>query len=239
MKMALTADEMKKAAATVALDYIKPGMTVGLGTGSTAKHFVDGLAERVKGGLNVTCVATSQVTAEHAKSVGLTLKSLHDAPFIDVTVDGADEFDPQLRLIKGGGGALLIEKIVASSSRYMIVIADESKRVDALGKFPLPVEVVPVAVSATAWKIERAYDANKMKIKMVVRGGGKDGKAFRTDVGNVIVDCWVEGGVITDPDRLDIMLNNIPGVVNNGLFIGICGQVLVGTQTGVTSLEKQ
>jgi ribose 5-phosphate isomerase A len=236
--MAMTADEQKKAAALAALEYIKPGMTVGLGTGSTAKHFIDALAERVKSGLQISCVATSQATADQAKRLNLPLKQLHDAPFIDMTVDGADEFDPQLRLIKGGGGALLIEKMVATSSRYMIVIADESKRVEKLGKFPLPVEVVPIAVSATAWKIERAYVANKMKVKMVVRSA-KDDKAFRTDAGNVIIDCTVEGGVINDPDRLDIMLNNIPGVVNNGLFIGICGQVLVGTPNGVVSLERQ
>jgi ribose 5-phosphate isomerase A len=235
--MAMTADELKKLAALAALDHVQSGMTVGLGTGSTAKHFVDGLAARVAGGLDVSCVATSQVTAEHAKRVGLQLKQLHDTPFIDLTVDGADEFDPQLRLIKGGGGALLIEKMVATSSKKMIVIADESKRVEQLGKFPLPVEVVPIAVTSTAWKIERVFFNNKMKVKMVVRST-PDKKAFRTDTGNVILDCHPEGGVITDPDRLDIMLNNVPGVVNNGLFIGICTIVLLGTENGVVSLER-
>ncbi len=234
----MTADEKKKAAATAALDYVTSGMTIGLGTGSTAKHFVDGLAALVKGGMQISCVATSQATADQAKRLGLPLKQLQDAPFIDLTVDGADEFDPQLRLIKGGGGALLIEKMVATSSKRMIVIADESKRVEQLGKFPLPVEVVPIAVSSTAWKIERAFFANNMKVNMVVRSG-KDDKAFRTDAGNIILDCSPEGGVINDPDRLDIMLNNVPGVINNGLFIGICNLVLMGTADGVRLFERK
>jgi ribose 5-phosphate isomerase A len=229
--------EQKLNAAYAALEFIKPGMTVGLGTGSTANFFAQALSEQVKAGLQLAgVVATSQKTVEVAKSLGLPLKSLNDAPFLDVTVDGADEFDMEFRLIKGGGGALLIEKMVASSSRYMVTIVDEAKKVDKVGKFPLPIEVVPIGVKATAWKIERAYDAIGMKCKMVVRG--KDGKPFRTDAGNVLIDCHAGGGPITEPERLEIMLNNIPGVVNNGLFIGICGIVLMGTNEGATKFVK-
>jgi ribose 5-phosphate isomerase A len=232
----MSAETQKKAAALAALELITPGMQVGLGTGSTADYFTQGLAAKVSAGLDVTCVATSHRTSELAKSLGLPLLRLDDAPFIDITVDGADEFDDELRLIKGGGGALLIEKIVATSSRRMVVIADQSKHVRQLGAFSLPVELVPVGVKATAWKIERAFLAVGLKVKMTVRS--KDGKLFRTDVGNVIVDCAPEGGVLNEPNRLELMLNNIPGVVNCGLFIGICTDVYIGTDHGVTVLQK-
>jgi ribose 5-phosphate isomerase A len=153
---------------------------------------------------------------------------------LDVTVDGADEFDPNFQLIKGGGGALLSEKIVASSSRYMIVIADKSKKVDTLGKFPLPVEVVPFGVNATAWKIERALRLLNLKGKLVLRL--KDGKPFRTDNGNAIIDVGL--GAIPDPNRLSMYLNNIPGVVEDGLFIDICTIILMGTDSGVETFKK-
>jgi ribose 5-phosphate isomerase A len=232
----VSADDQKKAAAFAALEGINPGMTVGLGTGSTANFFIQALGAKVKAGLDVKCVPTSRTTHELATSLGIPLTTLDESPYLNVTVDGADEFDSEFRLIKGGGGALLFEKIVASSSRHMVVIADASKRVSKLGKFPLPVEVVPFGVKSTAWKIERAFEAIKMKAgKMTVRM--KDGKPFRTDAGNVIIDC--SGGEITDPDKLDIMLNNIPGVVNNGLFIGICGIIFVGTDKGVERLERK
>jgi ribose 5-phosphate isomerase A len=203
-------------------------MKVGLGTGSTANYFIRALAEKVRGGLDVKCVATSKASGDLAKSLGLELITLEDAPFLEVTVDGADEIDSDFRLIKGGGGALLLEKIVATSSRHMVVIADESKRVAKLGKFPLPVEVVPFGVKATSWKMERAFKMVGMEPKMTLRV--KDGKPFRTDAGNVIIDC--ASGVIKDPERLEIVLNNIPGVVNNGLFIGIAGIALIGKADG-------
>lgn len=227
-KKAATADEQKEAAGYAALKFIKAGMKVGLGTGSTANYFIRALAEKVRGGLDVKCVATSKASADLAKSLGLEIITLEDAPHIEVTVDGADEIDGDFRLIKGGGGALLLEKIVATSSRHMVVIADESKRVAKLGKFPLPVEVVPFGVKATGWKMERAFKMVGMEPKMTLRV--KEGKPFRTDGGNVIIDCAC--GVIKEPDRLEVILNNIPGVVNNGLFNGIAGIALIGKADG-------
>jgi ribose 5-phosphate isomerase A len=227
-KKAATADEQKEAAAYAALKFIKPGMKVGLGTGTTANYFIRALAEKARGGLDVKCVPTSKASGDLAKSLGLELTTLEEAPFLEVTVDGADEIDADFRLIKGGGGALLLEKIVATSSRHMVVIADESKRVAKLGKFPLPVEVVPFGVKATGWKLERAFKMVGMEPKMTLRV--KEGKLFRTDAGNVIIDCAC--GVIKEPDRLEVILNNIPGVVNNGLFNGIAGIALIGKADG-------
>jgi ribose 5-phosphate isomerase A len=230
----VTADEQKKAAAIAALDYIKPGMKVGLGTGSTADHFIRALAEKARGGLDVECVPTSGQTQALASSLGLRMTTLEKVPLLDVTVDGADEFDPDFQLIKGGGGALLSEKIVATSSRYMIVIADSSKQVPVLGKFPLPVEVVPFGVNATAWKIEQALRILNLKGKLVLRL--KDGKPFRTDNGNVIIDAAI--GAIPDPARLTVRLSNIAGVVETGLFVDICSIILMGTDSGVETFKK-
>jgi ribose 5-phosphate isomerase A len=227
-KKNLSADDMKKAAAVAVLPKIQNGMVVGLGTGSTANHFTHALAEKVKAGLKVECIPTSEATAKLAASLGLKLTTLEDHPFIDITVDGADEIDADFRLIKGGGGALLIEKIVASSSKFMVVIADESKQVKTLGKFALPVEVVPFGVKATAWKLERAFKTFDMEPKLTLRT--KDGKAFRTDAGNCIIDCAC--GEIKQPDRLEFMINNLPGVVNNGLFVGICGVAYIAKSDG-------
>lgn len=223
-----TPDEMKKAAALAVLPRIENGMKVGLGTGSTANHFTQALAKRVNEGLDVLCVPTSQTTAKLAELLHLKLTTLEENPFLDITVDGADEIDADFRLIKGGGGALLFEKIVATSSRYMVVIADESKQVKTLGKFALPVEVVPFGVKATAWKLERAFKMVGMEPKMTLRT--RDGKVTRTDAGNCIIDCAC--GEIKDADRLEMVLNNIPGVVNNGLFLGICGIAYIGKADG-------
>ena len=231
----MSADDQKKAAAEAALDYVKDGMKVGLGTGSTASHFIHALAGAVKKGLKVECVPTSKATYDLAKSLGIPLVNFETVPYLDLTVDGADEFDPKFRLIKGGGGALLSEKIVASSSRHMVVIADESKRVETLGKFPLPVEVVPFGVKATAWKMERALKFLKLEGKMALRVNGK--QPFRTDGGHCIIDIKI--GAIPDPERLDAVLNTTPGVVETGLFLGICGIVLMGTPKGVEKFERQ
>jgi ribose 5-phosphate isomerase A len=229
----LSADDMKKAAALAVLPKIQDGMIIGLGTGSTADHFTRGLADKVKAGLKIKCVPTSEATAKLAQSLGLVLTTLDEHPFIDITVDGADEIDADFRLIKGGGGALLIEKIVGSSSKFMVVIADESKQVKTLGKFPLPVEVVPFGVKATAWKLERAFKTFDMEPKITLRT--KDGKVFRTDGGNCIIDCAC--GEIKQADRLEFMINNLPGVVNNGLFIGICGVAYIAKADG--SVEEK
>lgn len=230
----MTADEQKKAAAMAALEYVKAGSKVGLGTGSTANHFITALAEKVRGGFDVECVATSRASFQLASSLGLKMTTLEKQAHLDVTVDGADEFDGNFQLIKGGGGALLVEKIVATSSRYMVVIADQSKKVNALGKFPLPVEVVPFGVNATAWKIERALKICDLKGKMQLRL--KDGKPFVTDSGNAIIDVTI--GHIPEPRRLDNLIKSIPGVVDHGLFIDICGIIMMGTDDGVQTLRK-
>jgi ribose 5-phosphate isomerase A len=231
----VTAEEQKKAAAIAALDYIKPGMKVGLGTGSTANHFITALAEKVKKeALDIQCVATSRQSYKLAADLGLKMTNLDNQPRLDVCVDGADEFDDNFQLIKGGGGAMLIEKIVATSARFMIVIADESKKVAALGKFPLPIEVIPFGVNATAWKIERALRILNLKGSMVLRL--KDGKPFETDCGNVIIDAAL--GHIPEPGRLSALLNSIPGVVEDGLFVDVCGIVLMGTKDGVKTFRK-
>lgn len=234
--MAVTnADKQKQAAALAAFEYVKPGMKIGLGTGSTANMFIEELGKRVKNGLDVQCVPTSRATFTLAKSLGINVINFETAPYLDLAVDGADEFDTEFRLIKGGGGALLSEKIVASASRYMVVIADKSKQVKQLGKFPLPVEVVPFGVKSTAWKIERALKHLKLEGKMVLRS--KDGKPFVTDAGHYIIDISI--GSIPEPEKLDGYLNNTPGVIDTGFFIGICGIVLMGTDQGVEKLERK
>ena len=226
---------MKQAAAKAALDYVKPQMKIGLGTGSTASHFVRLLGEKVKEGLEILAVPTSEATRKLAQDLKIPLTNLENHPFLDLTVDGADEFDDNFQLIKGGGGALLVEKIVASSSRHMVVIADESKQVKMLGRFPLPVEVVPFGVKATAWKIERALRICKLEGKLALRV--QDGKPFRTDAGNVIIDVAL--GKIPEPERLSNLLSITPGIVDHGLFIGICGIILVAGKDGVKTLRKQ
>lgn len=231
---ATSADDQKKAAALQALKLVKTGMNLGLGTGSTANHFIRALGAKVKEGLDVKCVPTSRATAELSKELGIPLTTLGDHPFLDLCVDGADEFDDKLRLIKGGGGALLIEKIVASSAKEVVIITDESKRVKTLGKFPLPIEVVNMGIKATAWKIERAFRMLGMKPKMTLRM--KDGQMFRTDMGNSIIDAACDE--IKEPERLEFMLNNIPGVVNNGLFIGIASRVIMATSKGTEEITS-
>ena len=225
---------MKKAAALGALKLVKPGMKIGLGTGSTANHFIEALGLKVKEGLDVLAVPTSKASKELAEKHGIPLTTLEVHPHLDLTVDGTDEFDGEFRLIKGGGGALLFEKIVASSSRFMVVIADESKKVKKLGKFPLPVEIIPFGTKATAWKMERAFKLLKLDAKMTLRV--KDGKPFLTDSGHFIIDCALEA--IPEPERLDSLLNSIPGVVETGLFVGICGIVLMGTPKGVKEFKR-
>ena len=176
-------EAQKRAAAARALEFVRPGMRVGLGTGSTAKHFVELLAERVRAGLEVIAVATSEATRSDAERLGVPLRSLEEMPQLDLTVDGADEVAPDLSLIKGGGGALLREKIVACASTRMIVIADQSKWVSALGRYPLPIEVVPFGLAATLRKIEAATIAAGCAASARLRRG-PDGHAFVTDGGH-------------------------------------------------------
>jgi ribose 5-phosphate isomerase A len=224
---------MKKAAAEAALALVKSGMKLGLGTGSTARHFVDGVGRLVREGYDLACVPTSEQTRAQAESLGIPLTTLEEQPHLDLCVDGADELDDHLNLIKGGGGALLREKIVATSSHRMVVIADASKHVRMLGAFPLPVEVVRFGVKATSWKIDRALQAAGCQGAMTLRV--RDGKPFVTDNGNLIIDCAL--GRIPDPARLAGLLAVTPGVVDHGLFIGIATHAFVATPEGVKSLS--
>ena len=233
----MSADTQKKAAAEEALKVVTNDVKIGLGTGTTANYFIKAAAEKVKREkLNTIFVPTSAASYALAQQSGLNLQNLEDNPFLDFTVDGADEIDPQFRMIKGGGGALHREKIVASSSRFVICICDESKKVDTLGKFPLPVEVSKFGVNATAWKIERllkalGYDNAKMRLR-----ANADGKPFVTEGGNAIIDLAL--GKIIDPDRLENSLKIFPGVIEVGLFIGICGIIMMGTDKGVEEISR-
>ena len=221
---------IKRLAAEKAIEFVEDGMRIGLGTGSTAEQFVELLAERVDEGLKIVGVPTSEATRAQAERLGIPLTTLDDEPFLDLTVDGADEVDDQLRLIKGGGGALLREKIVATSSERMIVIADESKSVAVLGTFPLPLEIVPFGWNATRDMVEMmAADASCHG--EISRRMKPDGTPFITDNGNYILDC--EFGSIPEPEALDDALKLIPGVVENGMFIGIADVAIFASEEGV------
>ena len=217
-------DDAKRRAAARALDFVTPGMRLGLGTGSTAVHFVDLLGARVRAGLEVVGVPTSQKTATQAAAAGIALTTLDATPELDLTIDGADAFDPQRRLVKGGGGALLREKIVAAASARMIVIADRSKEVAQLGGFRLPVEVDPFGLASTVLKIEAAYRREGL-VGPARRRVDANGAPFVTDGGHAIVDC--PSGIIADPERLAMALDAIPGVVGHGLFIGLATAIIV------------
>src|SRR5919197_2735805 len=208
--IALDIDAQKRAAAARALDFVRAGMRLGLGSGTTAKHFVELLGQRVRAGLEVIAVPTSETTRDDAERLGIPLTTLDETPQLDLTVDGADEIAPDLSLIKGGGGALLREKIVASASARMIVIADESKWVSSLGRFPLPVEVVPFGLAATRRAIEAAVAAAGCTGPALLRRG-KDGHAFVTDGGHWILDAALER--ISDPKSLADRLDRVTGVV--------------------------
>jgi ribose 5-phosphate isomerase A len=229
-------DELKRQAAARALEEVRDGMRLGLGTGSTAKHFVELLGERVRAGLNVVGVPTSEVTRADAERCGIPLTTLEAIDRLDLTVDGADEVDAALNLIKGGGGALLREKIVATASDRMIVIADDSKWVDVLGRFPLPVEVVPFGLAATQRALLEAFAQVNVSGQMVLRKG-KDGHVFVTDGGHWIVDAHL--GRITDAPRLAALLSAIPGVVEHGLFIGIAKAAVLAGAQGIRFVEQR
>jgi ribose 5-phosphate isomerase A len=225
-----SADEAKRKAAAKAAELVTSGMRLGLGTGSTAKHFVDFIGEKVKGGMDLLCVPTSEQTRQQALSLGIPLTTLDVTPELDLTVDGADEFDPSLRLIKGGGGALLREKIVAAASKRMIVIADRSKQVPVLGQFQLPIEVIPFGLEATRRRIHRLIAAIGMRGSTKLRLNAK-GETFITDEGHYILDC--PSGAIAYPDALATGLQTIPGVVEHGLFIGLAKAIIVADPNGV------
>jgi ribose 5-phosphate isomerase A len=219
-----TQDSLKRDAAARALGFVQHGMKLGLGTGSTAEAFVELLARRVRGGLDVDCVATSERTAQMARSLGIPLGDLDALAPLDLTVDGADEADRDLNLIKGAGAALLREKIVAASSKAMVVIADETKLVARLGKFPLPVEVLMFGHGTTAKRIEAAV-AKLGYTNVPVKPRMRDGEPVRTDSGNLVYDCAF--GAIKDANALAAALSAVPGVVEHGLFIGIATTLVI------------
>ncbi len=223
------AEREKQLAAEASLSYIESGMVLGLGTGSTAARMVDLVGQEVRAGLEIRAIPTSRQTAERARAVGIPLITLEDSPTIDLTIDGADELDGGLRLIKGGGGALLREKIVAAASDRMIVIADSSKRVETLGTFPLPVEVVPFAWPVVARRLSRSGMSPRLR-----RAGGGD--PFLTDERNYVLDCPFLS--IEDPERIAREIGEIPGVVDHGLFLDLADVALVGTGTQVETLRS-
>ncbi|UPA26119.1 ribose-5-phosphate isomerase RpiA [Shinella oryzae] len=231
----MDAREMKIKAAEAALAHVEDGMRLGIGTGSTAEEFVRLLAEKVAGGLRVEGVPTSERTARLCLELGVPLKSLDELPELDLTIDGADEVDGRLRLIKGGGGALLREKIVACASRRMIVIADESKVVETLGAFKLPIEVNPFGLVATRIAIEKLAARLGLSGAIDLRASG-DG-TFTTDGGHYILDASF--GRIPDADALARNLNDIPGVVEHGLFINIASLAVIAGPAGARTLTAK
>lgn len=230
----MSSDALKLAAAERALQFVEPKMRLGLGTGSTAAKFVDLLGARVRQGLEVIAVPTSEATRAQAAALGIPLSTLDETPLLDLTIDGADELDDELRLIKGGGGALLCEKIVAAASDRMIVIADASKRVVTLGAFPLPIEIVRFGATATRNMVEMLAGDIGCHGMITVRQL-KDGTPFLTDGGNLIIDCAF--GRIDDPEGLDDMLKVVPGVVENGLFLGLADAAILAGPNGIEVIE--
>src|SRR5271166_6172912 len=218
----------KEAAGRAAAQLVRDGDVVGLGTGSTAYFAVVALGERVKAGLKMVGIPTSVHTADLARTVGIKLTTLDEHPEIDIDIDGADEIGPKLNLIKGGGGALLREKVIASASKKMIVIADSGKIVPVLGKFPLPIEVISFARTVVEKKVVSLGASAKMRTR-------PDGSPYITDNGNWILDCSF--GKIADPPALALALSQIPGIVEHGLFIGLATYALVGRDGRVEEMR--
>ena len=231
----MNSQNYKRQAAEHALKLVEPGMVLGLGTGSTAAEFVKLLAERVKQEqLNLRCVATSEQTRTLAEQLGIAIDNFSTIADVNLTIDGADEIDPELNLIKGGGGALLREKIVAMASDRVCIIGDNSKRVERLGAFPLPVEIVDFGLGATLAMIEAAAADAECEGKISLRRGA-NGEPFRTDGGHLIADCAF--GSIPDAELLADLLDIVPGVVEHGLFIGIADEAVLAGPSGLTVLR--
>jgi ribose 5-phosphate isomerase A len=235
MTSKLDSNALKRAAAVRALDFVQDGMKLGLGTGSTADLFLELLAERIRAGLRISGTPTSERTAEKARALGIAMHELDALGSLDLAIDGADEADANLDLIKGGGGALLREKIVAASAQRLVIIADESKLVPRLGAFPVPVEVIAFGHGTTRTRIVAA--AEKLgypNLAPVLRA--KDGRPFRTDSGNVIYDCPF--GAIADVPALAAALSPITGVVEHGLFVNMASALVIAGANGVKIIER-
>lgn len=229
----MNAQAQKVEAARAALQLVQSGMRLGIGTGSTAEEFVRLLAERVADGLEIIGVPTSERTARLCLELGVPLTTLDEMPLLDLVIDGADEVDPKLNLVKGGGGALLREKIVAAASQAMIVIADESKLVETLGRFPLPIEANRFGLKATMLAVEKAARRLDLVGPLNIRMNGED--PFLTDGGHFIVDASF--GRIPDPRALSDALHAIPGVVEHGMFLGMASKVFLAGANGVRIIE--
>lgn len=227
----MDARQLKIEAARAALGHVSDGMKLGIGTGSTAEEFVRLLAERVAGGMRIVGVPTSERTARLCRELGVPLATLEDEPALDLTIDGADELDAHLNLVKGGGGALLREKIVAAASKAMIVIADGSKVVETLGRFPLPIEVNRFGLAATTIAIRDAASRLGLAGALTLRGGEDP---FVTDGGHLILDASF--GRIRDPEALSNALHLVPGVVEHGLFIGLATRAIIAFPDGVRQM---
>ncbi len=226
----------KQNAAAAAMEFVEDGMTIGLGTGSTAKYFVELLADEIADGLIVRCIETSVQTRDLARSLGVPLIPFEQVDRIHLTVDGADEAGPGGVLIKGGGAALLREKIIANASDHMVVIADPTKDVQVIGAFPLPVEVTPFGYTITAKKVHDALVAAGVERPRVeLRRAPRSNELLVTDGGNYILDCHC--GLIPDPPKAAAFLSDVPGVVEHGLFIGIARTIIFGTETGARIIE--
>lgn len=223
-------DVEKAAAGRAAIDFVKDGMIVGLGTGTTTYYFIDSLIQKHREGLHVQVVASSERSLAQAKAGGLPAIDLEKIDQIDLTVDGADEIDPQKRMIKGGGGALLREKILAASSKEMIVVIGSNKWVDALGRFPLPIEIVSFGAHFTVKKIENAGFQGKIRTK-------EGGNLYWTDNGNLIYDIQLPYPC-TNPEAIDRTLREIPGVVTTGFFFTLAGRVIIGLPNGQVEIKN-
>jgi ribose 5-phosphate isomerase A len=230
----MSSDDEKQRAAEAALDFVEPGMKLGLGTGSTAHRFVALLGAKVAAGLKVIAVPTSEATRAQAEALGIPLTTLDETPELDLTIDGADEIDGALQLIKGGGGALLREKIVAFASRRMAVIADSSKKVAVLGAFPLPIEIVPFGFGATRLKLEKLCARLGLSGPLTPRRKAEG--LFVTDGGHFLIDAAF--GAIPDPERLAAHLVAVPGIVEHGLFLDLASEALIAGPDGVETLRR-